>query len=509
MAVLELALVSIGCTSVGAACGWFLRGGGSATSEKSPRDQALTGPVAHDEQSSAPKPQNAEPTTPRQTKALLEQVQQLTKNVNRQVGEHNLRIRHINETLTSGPSDSDAVLGAIEGLAEANAWMRQQLEAAERRMANQARLIESHIAEARTDALTNISNRRAFDEEWKHCVSEFQVDRKPAAVMLIDVDHFKKFNDQHGHAAGDEVLKHVGRAIKVAAPAGANAYRYGGEEFVVLFPGQTAEQSVAQAEKIRASIGLAAVECDGKSLQVAASAGLSDLKVGDNSQGPVERADEALYDAKKAGRNQGFWNNGLRKLPFVDELAAQAVAEREQAAKTQPKAQSDSEREKHIYETLGGLLYKREVLLDGLTAIVIRLENGSHICQKFGQQARGAIDEAVQRAAGLAIREGDLVLPLNESSYVVLLPGLGLASGLEIAERIKCSFTLAPVRVGDKATIMKASIGLTHRQEGDDASRLVQRAVAATNMAINSGGNAIAQHDGLRIQLAEEVLASC
>ncbi len=159
-----------------------------------------------------------------------------------------------------------------------------------------------------TDSLTGIPNRRAFMRELGEFWQASQAGR-PFAVMLIDVDHFKRFNDHYGHGAGDACLRAVaGILARIAASAGGFVCRYGGEEFAVLVEAGTTEDALALADRLRRSIleqGLVhGNRSDGLS-RISVSIGLA------TSCGPVtssatlvEAADMALYEAKAAGRNR-------------------------------------------------------------------------------------------------------------------------------------------------------------------------------------------------------------
>src|SRR6185295_20304286 len=93
-----------------------------------------------------------------------------------------------------------------------------------------------HAADARTDALTRLANRRAFDDELERRFNEWKRLRVPYTLLMADVDHFKKFNDTHGHQAGDEVLKGVAKTLKDTMREMDFVARYGGEEFAAVLP---------------------------------------------------------------------------------------------------------------------------------------------------------------------------------------------------------------------------------------------------------------------------------
>ena len=101
-------------------------------------------------------------------------------------------------------------------LIDAKDQLEQELAASQRRLEEQSREIETHAFEARTDALTRLANRRAFDDELLRRFDEFQRHGRPLSLVLIDIDHFKDFNDSHGHQAGDEVLRGIAGVLRHA-----------------------------------------------------------------------------------------------------------------------------------------------------------------------------------------------------------------------------------------------------------------------------------------------------
>jgi diguanylate cyclase (GGDEF)-like protein len=160
---------------------------------------------------------------------------------------------------------------------------------------------------ATTDSLTGLCNRRGFDDamerEWSRSVRA----RDPVALLLIDVDHFKAYNDEHGHQLGDQVLKVIARTIagSVQRPCDVSA-RYGGEEFAVLLPGESIEGALHVAEQIRADVlSLSAGEAVRGGVPTISVGAASMLPAAGGDPGDLIRyADAALYDAKRKGRNR-------------------------------------------------------------------------------------------------------------------------------------------------------------------------------------------------------------
>lgn len=160
--------------------------------------------------------------------------------------------------------------------------------------------------EATTDALTGLANRRGFSKFLNRAVLIAQDTGKPLSLIMLDIDHFKIFNDTHGHRLGDEVLKTVASRLKLNLKGQDLSVRYGGEEFIAVLPGTSLEDAVTVAETIRRAL------CEGDLInkvtgdrygKVTASFGVSCYYPGELPENFVQRADEALYEAKKKGRN--------------------------------------------------------------------------------------------------------------------------------------------------------------------------------------------------------------
>jgi diguanylate cyclase (GGDEF)-like protein len=156
---------------------------------------------------------------------------------------------------------------------------------------------------ATTDPLTGVFNRRTFIELAEQELARSQRAGTPLALMMLDLDHFKRVNDTYGHLTGDEVLVAFTRLIKDCVRRGDLVVRYGGEEFCVLLPGTTLSAATALADRIRARC--AAQELTAKSFKVTVSIGLTAYADGMEATlgGLLARADEALYVAKDEGRN--------------------------------------------------------------------------------------------------------------------------------------------------------------------------------------------------------------
>ena len=176
------------------------------------------------------------------------------------------------------------------------AWYEQQMRLYQAQLEQQnAELSE----QTRTDPLTGLPNRRAFAAALAGAITRTSGTGDPLAVAVVDVDHFKTINDLHGHDEGDRVLVALADMLKSQAAGRGMAARHGGEEFVVLLPGATLEEARLQCEFMRQSVGLLPI-----GLPVSVSIGVATHRRGDAAEDLFRRADQALYEAKRGGRDR-------------------------------------------------------------------------------------------------------------------------------------------------------------------------------------------------------------
>lgn len=157
--------------------------------------------------------------------------------------------------------------------------------------------------QAREDQLTRLANRRAFDEQLEREFERAERYQKPLCLAIIDIDFFKRINDDYSHAQGDLALQLIAKELQLAARQVDFLARWGGEEFVILLPETTLEEAVLACERIRSHIAKADFSTVAADLKLTVSIGLAGNEQIDSRDKLIQRADEALYLAKRAGRN--------------------------------------------------------------------------------------------------------------------------------------------------------------------------------------------------------------
>ena len=227
---------------------------------------------------------------------LARRIEKGDEGVTLEVGAGSVELRHL--------------VDALRGMAATLIHRREALEASNRdlehkvaeRTAELARLNDELRGQARRDALTGLPNRLAANERLRDEFVRMRRSRKGYAVLVADIDHFKRINDSHGHPAGDAVLRHVAAVLKAALRESDFVARFGGEEFLLLLPATSVDDACRVGEKIRRAVEASPTAAVGV---VTMSIGLAMAQPDhEDEDAAVRLADAMLYEAKRAGRNR-------------------------------------------------------------------------------------------------------------------------------------------------------------------------------------------------------------
>jgi diguanylate cyclase len=307
--------------------------------------------------------------------AMAQQLANMTSHMGSDVRSYNGRIndfqtqfngiRNARQQSVAGhqlaPADDEVAL-LLQAILQVNEEMKQRLDETEARLESHAQAMQSYITEARTDALTGLSNRRVLDQAIdKIYLDGTRGSQQEVSFILLDVDHFKKFNDQHGHQAGDEVLKEVGKRMRETAHGATCVARYGGEEFAAVLPFGL-EKACKIAEDIRSTINLQPIIVDGKELRISASLGVALCEPSEKPKSWVRRSDTALYAAKGMGRNIVAYYYGGNCLPFGER--AKSIPETPVVvAKNNAPERTVQESEKQVQESVKPVQEREKLLV--------------------------------------------------------------------------------------------------------------------------------------------------
>ena len=252
-----------------------------------------------------------------EARAGQQQVIELVDDIEDDVSHSVIGSQHYHQSLSQGLSALqepiiDDLPSVLNDLQESTQLMQDQqekflyrLRAAQQEITHlRGQLERAHMA-ATLDSLTRVFNRHAFTRLLERALAESQ---QGLALVILDIDHFKQFNDQYGHPLGDRVLQHVGQLLRDLLPPGAFAARYGGEEFcVVLRDCKGFSEVIEFAEQLRnkiQSLRIKVRRTDQVLDSITASFGCAMAEAEDDFESLLTRADDALYQAKRSGRNQ-------------------------------------------------------------------------------------------------------------------------------------------------------------------------------------------------------------
>ena len=212
----------------------------------------------------------------------------------------------------------DGVLSVAKSVREANERLEQQLQRSSDEVDTLRRNIENIQQEAMLDPLTGVKNRKTFDFELDRLARGAKETGEPLALIMADVDHFKKFNDRWGHQTGDHVLRLVAEVMKANIKGQDTLARYGGEEFSIILPGTSLENAKMLADRMRHAIEsrrLKKRRTEEDLGLVTISMGVAQWRPNEPSETLIERADSCLYMAKAAGRNRVVGDDDIDGAP--------------------------------------------------------------------------------------------------------------------------------------------------------------------------------------------------
>lgn len=242
------------------------------------------------------------------------------------------KLKGLSDQLRQTTEDYPAVGALLESVVAVAKDMREQNERLEARLAESAgeintlqQNVESIQAEALKDPLTGVANRSLFDRFFQREIAEATASGEPLSLIMTDIDHFKKFNDQWGHQTGDQVLRLAAAVMKANVKGYDLLARYGGEEFAIVLPKTSVDDARALAERIRRAVEsrrLRKRRTNEDLGVITISIGVSLHRPSDSMETMIERADRCLYAAKDAGRNRVVDESELNAADRADRSGA-------------------------------------------------------------------------------------------------------------------------------------------------------------------------------------------
>ena len=252
----------------------------------------------------------SEPVDRQKFLSFLQNLSSWTSEYAGDVSRYQSQLTAIDEKFRSNATPArEDMLQTLQQIMHANRQLQSRLDNAEQKLDVQTDQISNYLAEARTDGLTGLFNRKAFDKSLDVLFGEWSRKGQSFSMGMIDIDHFKHINDTYGHPAGDAVLQQVSQMLQNDLGTEVCLARYGGEEFAVLSTA-SGEQTAARLDILRKHVSELQITYDAHVISVTLSAGAAQVGAEDKIGNLVRRADEALYAAKLGGRNRVYRHDG-------------------------------------------------------------------------------------------------------------------------------------------------------------------------------------------------------
>lgn len=245
--------------------------------------------------------------------STLKDVNSIVSNVKTATSKFRNTLTNVATKLSDSPDRAEieivlkTVMANTEDMIKQNQMLESELTKSSRAMVELQRDLELVRKEAMTDSLTSLANRKCFDSEIRRIIQEAEGSGQTFCLIMLDIDHFKSFNDNYGHQVGDQVLRLVARTLTDGVKGRDVAARFGGEEFAIILPDTNLQGGVKVGDYLRKAVaGKEVVNRNtGDTLgRITLSGGVAQFMPGENPDALIERADAALYSAKHNGRNQ-------------------------------------------------------------------------------------------------------------------------------------------------------------------------------------------------------------
>ena len=474
-------------------------------------------------------------------KDLLSSLHCLARRVAADVDEHCHSIEQVDQKLGKLSTPEKATLEQlVTELFTANQSVQEKLAATEAKIDELNKQIEVTTSEARTDALTGVANRRAFEELAGREMDRFRESDVEFAFLIVDIDKFKNVNDQYGHVCGDEVLRGVAQILTENLRGRDIVTRYGGEEFGVLLPGTSVGDARRAAEQLRTAVEHTRFRVDDQSLSVTISIGVAEVVPFEELPALIKRTDQAMYAAKHAGRNRVYWHDGalahpvqLPNLPVAHADVPAAAPPPAGAPRTsmtpdtpaQPSAtpgprlyasdaDSRAPRTPNTFpamDTADSVVPDVQVLLneDVDPAVLKNIGNKTMFCQDIrrriaewnrggsvfsvilagidqfdelirthGNDAARLVLGAVAQSTDAGMRDMDVIALYNNSTLGLVLPKSPLKNALCVGERLIRAVDKTAILLDSQEIRFSLNLGIVEVREGDTMATLIERARA-------------------------------
>ncbi len=432
---------------------------------------------------------NSVQLSPEKITDVAEQLKEHAETMAASVDQHQTKMQAANNSLIENErATAEDVLGVVNDLIEANRIMQRELKDAQDRIHEQSMELESSERRALTDALTRIPNRRAFD------LFIAQQHKKGSAnsstLAVLDVDHFKKFNDHYGHVAGDEVLRVVAGLLYSRLNQYGMVARYGGEEFAVIFDGVSAAEAKRLIERTRLAISQRETEFEHKRLRVTTSIGMAQLKGQETVEQWIQRADTGLYRSKESGRNCSHWMNQDRPVLITAALDNHSWATVD--ADSRAVVETNGVQPQQLPASLAEIPNQRQ-LGENFDWIRERIQNDIHMFM-MAIRTSGTADESSMNSLLPVVRSTmrtvDRIGYADPSTLLVCLLSVGQEMVSERGAQI-CRAARAMGMAAGAGSNSPVTVGIARAADDDDFDSLVSRAIELAQQGLGQANEPV------------------
>lgn len=447
---------------------------------------------------------------------VLGKVHALVNRVSEEMGQHGDYLAEINDGLNVAVSEeTKQTATSLAKLLVANTKMRERLAEVEARLQEQSCTIEVQSAEARIDSVTRLVNRQALDDEIKRGFAAYRRQGRGFSVVLLDVDHFGRWIDCHGHLLGDELLGRIATVLRDHAREMDLVARYGEERFAILLPGTRSAEAVAVASRMSAAVGAAQFACGGERIAVTLSAGVAETGPEDSVATLMAHAEAAVEAAKSAGRGGVCCHDGAVVHSAPDPLPLPVQGPVPAAADAQESSGHENRRPTTVRSTRPGMadadagegqspyLCSRVEFRNAiarrmsewrrggscLAVALVRIDDVRSSIEEYGFEVEPAARSALWRRIVSATRDMDLVGLDDQDTFAMLLPTADLSAAAGVTERLREAVVQRCLASPDGVLQFTVSSGVAEAIEQDQAEQLLARAEEALRAAVAAGGN--------------------
>jgi diguanylate cyclase len=447
---------------------------------------------------------------------VLASLRSVIENVSAEVDEHGEMLSEVNEGLALAVSDEPRVVAAaLTKVLVANTKMRGRLAAAESRLGQQARVLAVRAAEARTDSLTQLANRRAFDSDLRRCFAAYRRQKRIFSVVLLDIDGLAHGNDCHGRSWGDRALARVGAILRDKSREMDLVARFGEDEFAMILPGTSLADATKAAERVCAAVA-ESVRCqEDEPLRLTLSAGVAEAGMEDSIATLLERTDAALRQSKTAGGNQAHYHDGAavrssgenlappadegdanRRANRADESAATdhgrspgSDGHRGQTPEAAPASAPPRPESESLYLCARGEFHMAvgrrlaEWRRGGPTfsLVLVRMANYERTVAECGVEVEPRLRSALWHAIASTTRDMDLVGLYDQETFAILVPQADRRTAERIAARLRGFIERRPLVTSRGPLRLAVRCGIAEPEDrvNDSADGLMARAIEA------------------------------